>query len=316
MQAAHAAASGQTTARQLLQQKVGNADSSAAASLWRQFRSFDREASGKLTTSEFAKVLQNSKLGLSNADVLRVANGMADCHGLMDYRPLSHMLQSQVLQKPRPQTASCAKSGAKKPPLGRQSSSLGTPRTSGVAGQTVTAGHAQQASPEVARSAAVDAADVDSHSGNSVDCSGDQSSVSAPQPEQQQPQQPAVSATEATAQQQSYSTAGSDSARAVSGSSRLSAAASGLAKTGSAHTALAGFRAPGPAAQKVPYFFSKGQVNMEQSYKWMPSKDNNAIVDGAPRAPFVRLWTAEDAKKRAQVGNTCRSYLLLYCQSV
>lgn len=260
-------------------------------------------------------MLQNSELGLSNADVLRVANGMADCHGLMDYRPLSHMLQSQVLQKPRPQTASCAKSGAKKPPLGRQSSSLITPRSSGVAGQTVTAEHAQRASPEVARAAAVDAAAVDSRSGNSVDCSGDQSSVSAPQPEQQQPQQPAVSA-EATAQQQSYSTAGSDSASAVSGSPRLSADASGLAKTGSAHTVLAGFRAPGPAAQKVPYFFSKGQVNMEQSYKWMPSKDNNAIVDVAPRAPFVRLWTAEDAKKRVQVGNTCRSCLLLYCQSV
>ena len=162
--AADAAASRRIAAQQLLQQKVGNADVAAVASLWRQFRQLDREGSGKVTTSEFAKVLQSSNSGLTNAEVLRVANGMADCHGLMDYRRVTQMLQSQGAQTTRPQSAVCADVGARKPPLARPCSMAGMPRSSGEAGQgTKRAQHAEKQALSslraTASSAAVDAAD-------------------------------------------------------------------------------------------------------------------------------------------------------------
>lgn len=63
------------------------------SSLSRQLASFDRECCGRIASSEFAEALQNSNLELSNAEVLRVANGLSDCHGLLTYRPIASMLQ-------------------------------------------------------------------------------------------------------------------------------------------------------------------------------------------------------------------------------
>ncbi|KAL0044154.1 hypothetical protein WJX82_001346 [Trebouxia sp. C0006] len=51
--AADVAASSHAAAQQLLQQKVESAGPRAVATLWNQFRQLDREASGKLTTSEW-----------------------------------------------------------------------------------------------------------------------------------------------------------------------------------------------------------------------------------------------------------------------
>ncbi|KAA6428858.1 MAG: hypothetical protein FRX49_00968 [Trebouxia sp. A1-2] len=139
-----------------------------------------------------AHLSKSSKLPLSNAEVLRVANGMADCHGLMDYRSLTNMLQSQGLHNLRPLTASSAGSGARKPPLARSSSSSGI----------------------------------------------------------------AISSKEA--------------------------------ELGAKHAQHA-------VQQKVPYFFSKGQVNMQQPYRWMPSKDDTTIHPAGPKGQFVRPWTAGQA---------------------
>ena len=266
MHAADVAASSHAAAQQLLQQKVESAGPRAVATLWSQFRQFDREACGKLTSSEFARVLQSSKLPLSNAEVLRVANGMADCHGLMDYRSLTNMLQSQGLHNPRPLTASSAGLDARKPPLARPSSSSGTATSSKSAGLGAKrAQHAdQQVQPASVSSAAVDAADRQQLAGSR---SGMSEHVSVCAALQQVPQQPvASSASAVTADQQQPCAAAAAPYQAITAPSGILAAASGHPDVAPAPAAV---RSKGPPQQKVPYFFSKGQVNMEQPYRWM-----------------------------------------------
>ncbi len=315
VQAADAATSSHVAAQQLLQQKVGSADDGIVAALWHQFRQYDHEASGKLTTSEFARVLQTSKLGFSNAEVLRVANGMADCHGLMDYRRLTHTLQSQGLHSPRPQSASCDGFGAKKPPLARSSSHARTPRSSGEAGQTAkhaqhAAMQAQQRASELVSPAAVEAVADDKHGGSSSAKHVPTLSESAQQ--QQLPQQQAAaSASEATLQQLERRD-DADSCQAVAASPGHFAAAPGPSAEASAKDAVPSLRSFGPPAQKVAYFFSKGQVNMEQPYRWQPSKDDTMVVGSGSKEQFVRPWTAGHAADRpAQV--SVSSCLVLSC---
>jgi len=302
--AADVAASSHAAAQQLLQQKVANASPTAVATLWRQFRQFDREASGKLTTSEFARVLQSSKLLLSNAEVLRVADGMADCHGLMDYRCVTHMLQSQSLHNPRPQTAGSAGLDARKPPLARSSSSSGTATGSKEAGLgPKRAQHAdQQVQPASVSSAAVDAADRQQLAGSRSKMSKHESVCAALQQVPQQP--PASSASAVTADQQEHR---ADAApyQAITNPLGYVAAAPGHREVTPAPAVV---KSKGPPQQQVPYFFSKGQVNMEQPYRWMPSKDNTTIQPAGPKGQFVRPWTARQAATMpAQVGlaDTC-----------
>lgn len=296
--AADAAASRRTAAQQLLQQKVGGADVAAVASLWRQFRQLDREASGKVTTSEFAKVLQSSNSGLTNAEVLRVANGMADCHGLMDYRRVTQMLQSQGPQMPRPQSAVCADVGTRKPPLARPCSMAGTPRSSGHVGQGAKlAQHAdrqaQSSLPAPVSSAAVDAADDHKHS-----CSSSSSVMTRAKSTKAElqllPQQLSAPPSSAANTDQQEGRADTHSCPSVSDSSGHVAAA--LRDPGAVPASAV--RSHGPPQQKVPYFFSKGQVNIEQPYRWMPSRDNTYAVDAASKGHFVRPWTAGQVTTR------------------
>jgi len=287
--AADVAASSHAAAQQLLQQKVESAGPRAVATLWNQFCQLDREASGKLTTSEFAKVLQSSKLPLSNAEVLRVANGMADCHGLMNYRSLTNVLQSQGLHNPRPVTASSVALDARKPPLARSSSSSGTATSSKEAGLGAKrAQHAdQQVQPALVSSAAVDPADKQQSR------SGMSEHESACAALQQLPQQPvASSASAVTADQQQHMAAAAAPYQTITAPSGIVAAAPGHSDVAPAPAAV---RSKGPPQQKVPYFFSKGQVNMEQPYRWMPSKDDTTIHAAGPKGPFVRPWTAGQA---------------------
>lgn len=290
--AADVAASSHTAAQQLLQQKVESAGPRAAATLWSQFRQFDREACGKLTSGEFARVLQSSKLPLSNAEVLRVANGMADCHGLMDYRSLTNMLQSQGLHNPRPQTASSAGLDARKPPLARPSSSSGTATRSKEAGLRAKRAQRadQQVQPASVSSAAVDAADKQQLVGSTSGMSEHEAACAALQ---QLPQQPVVSsASAATADQQLHMAAAAAPYQAITDPLGVVAAAPGQLAVA---PAIAAVRSKGPPQQKVPYFFSKGQVNMEQPYRWMPSKDDTTIHAAGPKGQFVRPWTAGQA---------------------
>lgn len=289
--AADVAASSHAAAQQLLQQKVESAGPTAVATLWSQFRQFDREACGKLTTGEFARVLQSSKLPLSNAEALRVANGMADCHGLMDYRSLTNMLQSQGLRNPRPQTASSAGLDARKPPLARPSSSSGTTTNSKNARlEAKCAQHAdQQVQPASVSSAAVDAADRQKLAGSRFGMSEHESACAALQ---QVPQQPPVSSASAVTADQHQQMAAAAPYQAITDPSGIVAAAPGHLDVAPAPAAV---RSRGPPQQKVPYFFSKGQVNMEQPYRWMPSKDDASIQPAGPKGQFVRPWTAGQA---------------------
>ncbi|DBB07260.1 TPA: hypothetical protein ACH3X1_011821 [Trebouxia sp. C0004] len=288
--AADVAASSHAASQQLLQQRVESAGPRAFATLWSQFRQFDREASGKLTTSEFVRVLQSSKLPLSNAEVLRVANGMADCHGLMDYRSLTNMLQSQGLRNPRPQTAGSAGLDARKPPLARSSSSPGTAASSKEARLgPKRAQHAdQQVQPASVRSATVDAADGQQLAGSRSGMSEHNSVCAALQ---QVPQQPPMSSYSAvTADQQQHMAAAPY--QAITAPLGILAAAPGHLDVAPSPAAV---RSKGPPQQKVPYFFSKGQVNMEQPYRWMPSKDDTTIQPAGLKGQFVRPWTAGQA---------------------
>lgn len=307
--AADVAASSHAAAQQLLQQKVQSAGPGAVATLWSRFRHFDREACGKLTTGEFAKVLQSSKLPLSNAEVLRVANGMADCHGLMDYRSLTNMLQSQGLHNLRPLTASSAGSGARKPPLARSSSSSGIAISSKEA--ELGAKHAQhavqQVQPASVSPAAVDAADRQQLAGSRSKMSEHESLCAAMQQVPEQP--PMSSASAVTADEQQPCAAAAATYQAITDPLGTVAAAPGHFDVAPASAAV---RSKGPPQQKVPYFFSKGQVNMQQPYRWMPSKDDTTIHPAGPKGQFVRPWTAgQAATMPAQVWLADTSWCLL-----
>lgn len=93
MEAAQLAHVDQADAKQLLQSKLSTVSTADMSSLSQQLASFDRECCGRIASSELAEALQNSNLELSNAEVLRVANGLSDCHGLLTYRPIASMLQ-------------------------------------------------------------------------------------------------------------------------------------------------------------------------------------------------------------------------------
>lgn len=95
IEAAKSAHADETAARELLQSRLSPVSTAAITSLCHQLASFDRECCGRISSSEFADALQSSKLGLSNAEVLRVTNGLSDCHGLLSYRPVANMLHQQ-----------------------------------------------------------------------------------------------------------------------------------------------------------------------------------------------------------------------------
>ena len=310
MYAADVSASSHAAAQQVLQQKVESAGPRAVATLWSQFRQFDREACGKLTSGEFARVLQSSKLPLSNAEVLRVANGMADCHGLMNYRSLTNVLQSQGLHNPRPVTASSVALDARKPPLARSSSSSGTATSLKEAGLGAKrAQHDQQVQPASLSSAAGDAADGRQLAGSRSGTSEHESAFAALQ---QLPQQPLMSSASAVIADQQQPCAAADAPyQAITAPSGIVVAAPGHLDVAPAPAAV---RSKGPRQQKVPYFFSKGQVNMEQPYRWMPSKDDTTIPPAGPKGPFVRPWTVgQAANMPAQVWLADTSWCSLAC---
>lgn len=290
MQAATAAAGRSSTAQQLLQQKVRTADSAAVSSLWRNFRKCDREASGKLSSSEFAAALQSSQLGLSSAEVLQVANGLADSNGLLDYRPVGHMLRSRGSAAPslQPSPPSCAGGSAKKPPLPRPSSSTALRSV----GPDQREGHVAQMSAQSATPAALSAVQTPQPgsavgSGHCLTTRGMSEPVKN-EVAQQQAAQPAACA----ALQRTPSRAAFDAGRAATDS----CAQTGLELTALQRSQRPGTapykRAPGPSAQKVPYFFSKGQINMQQPYEWKPSRDNTTIQDAAFKGMYERSWRA------------------------
>ena len=297
--AAHVATARGAAAQHLLQNKVRTADSAAVSSLWRQFRTCDREASGKLRSGEFATVLQNSKLGLSSAEVLQIANNMADCNGLLDYRPVTHMLRSQGLADSGSQSASCTGSATKKPPLSRPGSSVAALRSCSAAKSE--AKHVCHAAAETTAPDRL-AADASYHGSN---LGPNQSAVAQQDLQTQlsgQVQQPAVQS-EAKLQQ-TLKGLSCDASRASSGN----APSSGRPQTAPVT------RVPGPPAQKVPYFFSKGQVNMEQPYKWMPSKDNTTIQDAGSKGTYERPWSVGHAINRhVKVQQFSKFYLPSMC---
>lgn len=300
VQAANAAAGRSCAAQQLLQQRVRTADSAAVSSLWRNFRKCDREASGKLSSSEFAAALQSSKLGFSSAEVLQVANGLADSDGLLDYRPVGRMLRSQGSGNPALQGVNSAEAGAKKPPLPRPSSSKAE-RSNRVAQSDQTAANddhaAQRRTPSAAPAAASSTVQVQQHGsdaglGHSPTTGGWSEPMQAEAEHQQAAQSVACAAVQPAPNRATLagSKAGSDSL-------------SGAKRPGTAPCK----KAAGPPAQKVSYFFSKGQIDMQQPYEWKPSKDDTAIQDAASRGVYVRSWsTGHTRNKPLQVSLLCR----------
>ena len=293
VQAANSAADRSTTAQQLLQQRMVTADSAAVSSLWRQFRKSDREASGKLSSSEFAAALHNSKLGLSSAEVLQVANGLVDSDGLLDYRPIGHMLRSRVSADLTPSKTARADVGAKKPPLPRAGSSVAVARKPCGSDQTAKQdNHAAQAIQESLRSTA--AASLQPQSVSSAVSSQVMTAQVLPRPMQSDTEvQPAAQVVASAAGlSQGRSGAECDADRAGT-NAQLRSVRPGTAPVQ---------RAPGPPAQKVPYFFSKGQIDMQQPYKWKPSRDNTTISDIASKGRYVRPWsTVSSRNKPSQV---------------
>ncbi|KAL3152600.1 hypothetical protein ABBQ32_001618 [Trebouxia sp. C0010 RCD-2024] len=291
VQAANAAAGRSCAAQQLLQQRVRTADSAAVSSLWRNFRKCDREASGKLSSSEFAAALQSSKLGFSSAEVLQVANGLADSDGLLDYRPVGRMLRSQGSGNPALQGVNSAEAGAKKPPLPRPSSSKAE-RSNRVAQSDQTAANddhaAQRRTPSAAPAAASSTVQVQQHGsdaglGHSPTTGGWSEPMQAEAEHQQAAQSVACAAVQPAPNRATLagSKAGSDSL-------------SGAKRPGTAPCK----KAAGPPAQKVSYFFSKGQIDMQQPYEWKPSKDDTAIQDAASRGVYVRSWSTGHTRNK------------------
>ena len=286
MQAANSAADRSTSAQQLLQQKLATADSAAVSSLWHQFRKCDREASGKLSSREFAAALQNSKLGLNSAEVLQAANGLADSNGLLDYRPVGHMLRLQVTDLTR-QTVGFIE----KPPLPQSGSSVAAARKSRVSDQTAKQdNHAVQASTELLSSTAAASLQPQPQYVSGAVCNQEVTAQGLPRPMQSdreaQPVAQAVASTAAS--QQVHSRAEHDAGRADT-SARPSSVRPGTSPVQ---------RAPGPPAQKVPYFFSKGQIDMQQPYQWKPSRDNAIIPDMASKGGYERPWSAMPTRSK------------------
>lgn len=288
VQAANSAADRSTTAQQLLQQRLVTAGSAAVASLWRQFRKCDREASGKLSSSEFAAALQSSKLGLSSAEVLQVANGLADSNGLLDYRPVGRMLQSRASAQLTPQKPGCASVGVTKPPLPRPGSSVAAARKSSGSDQTAKQGsHARQATAELLGPTAAASVQLQPQPGSGAESDHD---VTAQGLLRQMHSNTEVQASaSAQAAQQAPS-------RAECGASR--AGTSALPHSVRPETAPVK-RFPGPPAQKVPYFFGKGQIDMQQPYQWKPSQDTTTILGVASKGGYVRPWSALPARNKA-----------------
>ena len=292
VQAANSAADRSTTAQQLLQQRVGTAGSAAVSSLWRQFRKCDREASGKLSSSEFAAALQSSKLGLSSAEVLQVANGLADSNGLLDYRPVGRMLQCRASADLTPQRPlDCANAGMKKPPLPRPASSGAAARkSSGLASNAKQVSRAAQKTAEVLGPTAAASVQLQPQPGSGAVSDHDVTAQGLPRPLQ--------SDTEA----QPMTQAGASAAASQQVCSRAECGA-GRAGTSALPCSVRPEKAPvkrspGPPAQKVPYFFGKGQIDMQQPYHWKPSRDNTMISDPAAKGGYERPWSALPARSK------------------
>ena len=283
MHAADTAAARGAAAQQLLQEKVRSADSAVVSSLWRQFRTCDREASGKLSSGEFAIALQNSKLGLSSAEVLHIAHNMADCHGLLDYRPVTHMLRSQGSAVSGPQSTSCAGPATNKPPQARPSSSIAALRSCGGAEpDTNPVWRAAERTDLDSVASRASAAHAPQHASNAGIGQKEAAEQDIQTRQSGRDKQRIVRPETGATLQQTSRVAECDASRAASGN----APSSSRPQTAPVK------RLPGPSAQKVPYFFSKGQVNMEQPYKWMPSKDNTTIQEAGSQGSYERPWSS------------------------
>ena len=262
---------------------MGTADSAAASSLWRQFRKCDREASGKLSSTEFAAALQNSKLGLSSAEVLQVANGLADSDGLLDYRPVGHMLRSRVSADLTPQRNARA-DVAKKPPLPWAGSSVAAARKS----------HGSDQAAKQDKHAAEETTAF-SHTTWSQDVSN---AVSTPDVSAQGLPRPMQSDTEA--QPVAQAVAGAAASQQFPSRAVCDAGRAGISTL--PHSMRPGTapvqRASGPPPQKVPYFFSNGQIDMQQPYQWKPSRDNTSVSDIASKGGYERPWSAMPARSK------------------
>lgn len=292
MQAANSATDRSTTAQQLLQQRAVTAGSAAVASLWRQFRKCDREASGKLSSSEFAAALQTSKLGLSSAEVLQVANGLADSNGLLDYRPVGRILQSRASADLTPQKLGCANVGAKKPPLPRPSSSVAAARKSSGSDPTAKQdNHAGQEAAELLGPTAAASLQLQPQPGSGAVSDHDATVQGLPRQLQSDTEaQPITQADAGAADSQQLPS------RAECGAGR--AGTSALPRSVRPETAPVK-RSPGPPAQKVPYFFGKGQIDMQQPYHWKPSRDTTTISGAASNGGYERPWSALPARSKA-----------------
>lgn len=260
------------------------ADSAAVSSLWRQFRKCDREASGKLSSSEFAAALQNSKLGLSSAEVLQVANGLADSNGLLDYRPVGHMLRS-LRASTDPQKAGCADVGTKKPPLPRAGSGVAAARKPRLSDQTAKQDNdAVQATTELPSSTSAASLQPQLQYVSGAVYNQEVTAQGLPRPMQTLTEaQPMAQAVASAAESQQVHS------RAELGAGR--ADTSVLPRSVRPGTAPVQ-RSLGPPAQKVPYFFSKGQIDMQHPYQWKPSRDNTIIPDVASKGGYERPWSA------------------------
>lgn len=218
-----------------------------------------------------------------------MANGLADSDGLLDYRPVGRMLQSQYSSKPALQGVDCAEASAKKPPLPRPRSSKAD-RSSRVdqsdqdaAGEDLAAQRrAQSVAPATAFSTGNTQHGGDAGLGHSATTRG----LSEPKQAEVEQQQAARSAACAAVQR-------SPSRATLAGSRAGSDSLSCANRPGTAPCK----RAAGPPAQKVPYFFSKGQVDMQQPYEWKPSKDNATIQVAASGGMYVR-WSAGHARNK------------------
>ena len=288
VQAANSAADRSTAAQQLLQQRMVTADSAAISSMWRQFRKCDREASGKLSCSEFAAALQNSKLGLSSADVLQVANGLADSNGLLDYRPVGHLLRSQASADLTPPKVAGADVGSKKPPLPRAGCSVAAARKSCGSDQTAKQDkHAADATTAMSSLTAAASLQPQPQFVSGAVSSGEQG-LPRPMQSDTEAHSAAQADASAAASQQISSRDARDAGRAGT------SASPGSMRPGTAPVQ----RATGPPAQKVPYFFSKGQIDIQQPYQWKPSRDNTTVRDVAVKSGYERPWTAMPARSK------------------
>lgn len=253
--AVHARQAASTAAQELLQSRATPASSAAVSALCQQIAGFDRECCGSIASKEFAQALHSSKMGFSNAEALRIASGLADCNGLLTYRPVARMLHQT--SQAGCGAAAAGKTGVKQPPgLSRMQNRLQLRDSQPCINRTLCVEAAEQA---------VSPAEYHRQHQQQHD-----------QGLLQQKPEPQVQQHPGSLQKEVQRPIGDADAATCEG---MPAAA----RNG---------RAP-PLAAKAPYWFSKGMIgDMAKPYTWSPSKDNapdGSLVTGAQ---YCRPWSA------------------------